>query len=207
MYRRHYRLASDGWHIPEETGRTSPRPVSFFVSRRRYMPSLCERTVSMVRLLISLMLLVCSAPVVWSATYYASPGGSDSGTGAARCTRAQTAGTPLLTINIAVACASGGDTVQLGAGMFVPRQRIDLNQSADSTTRTTLPDHPRRHPARPHGDQQSGGDDPRWHGPRRSVDGLRAPCALHQNPQPGTPQFCGGRHWAVWQYHARGGHG
>ena len=91
----------------------------------------------MRRLLISLMLLVCSASVVWPATYYASPGGSDSGTGAARCTRAQTAGTPLLTINIAVACASGGDTVQLGAGMFVPRQRIDLNQSADSTTRTT----------------------------------------------------------------------
>ena len=78
-----------------------------------------------------------SAPTAWSATFYASPGGSDSGTGAARCTRAQTASTPLLTINIALACAGGGDTVQLGAGMFVPRQRIDLNQSTDSTTRTT----------------------------------------------------------------------
>ena len=91
----------------------------------------------MVPLLLSVVLLWLMPTAAWSLTFYASPGGSDTGSGAARCTRAQTAGTPLLTINIALACAGGGDTVQLGAGMFVPRQRMDLNQSADATTRTT----------------------------------------------------------------------
>ena len=85
-----------------------------------------------------LIVSLCLLPVLYASTvdaastYYVAPTGSDTGTGSARCTRAKTVSTPLLTINIALSCAVASDTVQVASGTYV--QRIDLNSSVGGTS-------------------------------------------------------------------------
>ena len=62
-----------------------------------------------------------------AATYHAATTGSDTGSGATRCTRITNISTPALTINVAIACAVAGDTVKIAAGIYA--QRIDLNST------------------------------------------------------------------------------
>jgi Right handed beta helix region len=80
---------------------------------------------------------VLSATLSEAATYYVAKTGSNNNT----CSQAQNGATPKLTINAAMACMSGGDTVLIGAGTYV--EMINNGQgtnipSGTSTARTTI---------------------------------------------------------------------